>query len=136
MRRTLGQPAEEKPFNNSIGKLMRIDDLWRLGDGFKIEGDTERYYNVLECLYRTCKPHFIESERVNLKKQIVIIEHFLDASKMSGGNVAASNVRKGSNLCDSLAEELSTLLHKYNLEWFDSKDYKAFMRSKEPIMRG
>jgi len=134
--RRLGPQTEEKPFNNSIGKLMRIDDLWRAADNFKIEEDTERYYNVLECLYRTCKPHFQPDENEVLKKQIIVIEHFLDASKMTGGNVAASNVRKGSNLCDTLAEQLSVLLHKYNLEWFDSKDYKAFMRSKEPIMRG
>jgi RNase P subunit RPR2 len=135
MRRTLNN-QEERPFNNTIGKLERINELWVEAWKSKINNQTENYYTALECIYISTHPHLSQKEQIDIYAKIKRIERFLDASNTQEKNANQLNRRKGSNMCDELAIELSTLTHKYGLEWLDIKGWREYIKSKEPIVQG
>jgi hypothetical protein len=126
------------PFNNSFGKLERLNLWWETAGRAKIENLIEEYYSSLENIYTELYSHLTLIERADIDKKLIEIEKFLDNSNITPGFEAmkAFKVRKASNLCDKLARRLSELSHHYNLEWFDVQKWSKELKDNEKIMQG
>ncbi len=124
-----------KPFNNTLGLLERINARWDEADHAKMDNDVDRYYNALECIFRTASFHFNEDEVKVLKQKCRLIERFIDATSGKPSPQKKMNVRRASNLCDDFSFDLAKLLGKYNLEWLDIKEWRKYLREKEEVMR-
>jgi hypothetical protein len=139
-RSSTTDPGERTPYNNTFGKLNRINEWWLRGFEAKIMGDIPAYYNCLETIYTEVSPHLTPEEQESIYKRLREIEKFLDSTNIPSGGIydqlKSFNVRKGSNLCDGLARVLSGICHKYNLEWFDVEKWSRDRLAAEPVMRG
>jgi len=130
--------SDRIPFNNSFGKLERINNWWSAAGRAKISNMNEEYYSCLEQIFNEISSHISSNEEEELIKRGKEIERYLDTSNIPSGydQLKSIRLRKGSNLCDKYARELSKLCMKYNLEWFDLKAWSKEQRANEPIMRG
>jgi len=129
---------EKIPFNNSFGKLERINNWWSAAGRAKISGMIDEYYSCLEQVFIEISGHLSPDEEVELLAFGKKTEQFLDTSSVPSGNdqFKVLSRRKGSNMCDEYARKLSKMCIKYNLEWFDLKGWSKEQRAAEPIVRG
>jgi len=130
--------SEKIPFNNSFGKLERINTWWSAAGKAKISNWVDEYYNCLEQVFIEISSHISSDEEEELLAFSKTVERHLDTSNIPSGQeaFASQRRRKGSNLCDEYARKLTKLCMKYNLEWFDLKGWSQEQRANEPVMRG
>jgi len=130
--------SDKIPFNNSFGKLERINDWWSAAGKAKILNMTDEYFNCLEQVFIEISSHISTEEEEVLILFSKKIENHLDTSNVPSGQeqFKVQRRRKGSNLCDEYARKLSKLCMSYNLEWFDLKAWSKEQRAKEPVVRG
>jgi len=130
--------GEKIPFNNSFGKLERINDWWSAAGKAKISNMTDEYYNCLEQVFTEISSHITEKEEQGLLVFSKKIERHLDTTSIPSGHeqFKVAQRRRGSNLCDEYARKLTKLCMVYNLEWFDLKGWTKEQRANEPVMRG
>ena len=130
--------SDKIPFNNSFGKLERINDWWSAAGKAKISDMIDAYYNCLEQVFTEISSHISTEEEAEMLLFSKKVENHLDTSSLPGGHeqFKAQRRRIGSNLCDQYARKLTKLCMKYNLEWFDMKGWSKEQRAKEPVMRG
>jgi|SRR6056297_944360 len=126
------------PFNNSFGKLERLNTWWEKAGEAKIAGFLEEYYNCLENIFTELYAHLSKSEIEETNKELIVIERYLDNTEFPSGydKFVRNRRRKGSNLCDKLARKLSLYSKKYRLEWLDLPAWRKEQREAEPFMRG
>lgn len=128
---------DRTPFNSSLSFLERIERRWEDSDTAKIEGDTVRYFRVLETIYRNTHPFFTKEEQEEVEEKIIEIEDLLARKSVggsSGRKLAEEDLWVGENTCDKLRMLLVKLLFKYKITYY-SVEKKTWQEELEDDFR-
>jgi hypothetical protein len=126
------------PFNNTFGKLERINMWWEKAGEAKLEENTRWRYNALENIFIEVSPFLVSEELSSVRPKLKQIERFLDRKNVPAHLQALNslNERRGDNLLDELSIELAAYCHKYKLEWLDIVQWRKTQKDSEQMMRG
>lgn len=132
---------DDRPFNSSLAYLERVERRWEDCDLAKVEGNTLRYFRVLETIYRNTHPFFssvpssyaagldreldlgvpvdstVFSERGVVEALIYRIEE-LFTNNPGNRRDRLDNEWVAENLCDKLRMLLVRLLFKYKITYY------------------